>query len=72
MPSLYTAGSYNEEYSAKIRYCRNYYSLFFCCIITMRNSISSFYIIYSLRCQTVVSGFISSQEMDSVIIDDNM
>ena len=30
----------------------------------MRNSISSFYIIYSLRCQTVVSGFISSQEMD--------
>ena len=63
MPSLYTAGSYNEEY---------YYSLFFCCIITMRNSISSFYIIYSLRCQTVVSGFISSQEMDSVIIDDNM
>lgn len=38
----------------------------------MRNSISSFYIIYSLRYQTVVSGFISSQEMDSVIIDDNM
>jgi len=30
----------------------------------MCNSISTFYILYSLRYQTAVSGFISYQEMD--------
>ncbi len=48
----------------KHRYCQNYYSLFFVVQLQCVIVLFSFYILYSLRLRTVVSGFISSQEMD--------
>ena len=60
----------------KHRYCQNYYSLFFVVQLQCVIVLFSFYILYSLRLRTVVSGFISSQETDlgckSMINSDNI